>query len=241
MNLKDKILALIQDVYIDVKQFIASLSPEERAQEGSWENWSFKDSLAHIAAWNSIIAQRLAHPEDDKLPPIYGEEENTNQAIYEQHKDITWEKLQELLEDIQRDLIAAVEALDQETLVSKELYAWQQERPLWRPIVGTAHEHAILHLAELYTKRGDAKGALRLMEESTYRFVPLVEDEPEIRGAALYNLGCYYALAGEKEKAIIQVKAGLQVRPDLLEWSKQDTDLDSLRHEPAFQAIYADE
>ena len=61
---------------------------------------------------------------------------------------------------------------------------------------------------------------------------------PNDRGAALYNLACFYATTGQPDKALPLLPQALRLRPDLVEWSKQDSDLDVLRDLPAFKALY---
>ena len=56
---------------------------------------------------------------------------------------------------------------------------------------------------------------------------------------ALYNLACFYATTGQPDKALPLLPEALRLRPDLVEWSKEDSDLDTLRDMPAFQALYA--
>ena len=58
----------------------------------------------------------------------------------------------------------------------------------------------------------------------------------------------FYAMRGLKVKGIDtnhllieELKKGLRLNPSLTDWSKEDTDLDSLREEPDYQAIYADQ
>ena len=53
-----------------------------------------------------------------------------------------------------------------------------------------------------------------------------------------YNLACYYALAGETARAIETLRDALHLHPDLLGWSKEDTDLASLRDDPNYKALY---
>jgi len=53
----------------------------------------------------------------------------------------------------------------------------------------------------------------------------------------LYNLACHYALAGEKDKAITTLGQAFHLNPGLIEWSTHDSDLDSVRNEPAFQSL----
>ena len=58
------------------------------------------------------------------------------------------------------------------------------------------------------------------------------------RNVARYNLACFYALTGQKDKALVELRESLQINLDLIEWSKHDSDLDSLRDDPAFRALY---
>jgi mannose-6-phosphate isomerase-like protein (cupin superfamily) len=56
-------------------------------------------------------------------------------------------------------------------------------------------------------------------------------------GLPLYNLACCEALTGRKEDAIAHLRAALEQRPSLRDLAAQDTDLDSLRDEPAFRKL----
>lgn len=51
---------------------------------------------------------------------------------------------------------------------------------------------------------------------------------------------CFYATNGEPEKALHHLPEALRLRPTLVEVSKRDSDLESLRANPAFQAILTD-
>ena len=53
----------------------------------------------------------------------------------------------------------------------------------------------------------------------------------------LYNLACCEALTGRKEDAIGHLRVAFERRPSLRDVAKQDTDLDSLREEPAFREL----
>jgi mannose-6-phosphate isomerase-like protein (cupin superfamily) len=55
--------------------------------------------------------------------------------------------------------------------------------------------------------------------------------------APLYNLACCEALAGRTEDAIGHLRVAVERRPNLRDLAKEDTDLDSLRDEPAFQEL----
>jgi mannose-6-phosphate isomerase-like protein (cupin superfamily) len=53
----------------------------------------------------------------------------------------------------------------------------------------------------------------------------------------LYNLACCEALAGRTQEAIDHLRAAFERRPSLRNAAAQDTDLDSLRDEPAFREL----
>jgi adenylate cyclase len=55
--------------------------------------------------------------------------------------------------------------------------------------------------------------------------------------AVLYNVGCTYALAGKAEEAIDHLDRAVQNGFGQREWVENDSDWDSIRDEPGFQAI----
>jgi hypothetical protein len=53
----------------------------------------------------------------------------------------------------------------------------------------------------------------------------------------IYNLACCEALTGRTEEAIRHLGLAIERRPSLRDVAMQDTDLDSLRQEPAFREL----
>lgn len=58
-------------------------------------------------------------------------------------------------------------------------------------------------------------------------------DEPIV----LYNLSCYYALAGNKDQALSWLGRALRMQPDLRKLIADETDFDSLRDDSDFQHL----
>ena len=77
-----------------------------------------------------------------------------------------------------------------------------------------------------------------LLQEETARLLLSVDSDPQWNGIVRYNLACHYALGGQNQVAIQGLQQALALNPGLREGSQEDPDLASLRHEPAFQAIY---
>jgi tetratricopeptide (TPR) repeat protein len=59
------------------------------------------------------------------------------------------------------------------------------------------------------------------------------KDEPVV----LYNLACYYSLAGEKDNALSWLGRSLRMNRDLLNLIPEETDFDSLREDADFQHL----
>jgi mannose-6-phosphate isomerase-like protein (cupin superfamily) len=51
-----------------------------------------------------------------------------------------------------------------------------------------------------------------------------------------YQLACFYALGGERERTLEHLKLGVERNPKLKEWAAKDADLDSIRDDPSFPA-----
>ena len=56
-------------------------------------------------------------------------------------------------------------------------------------------------------------------------------------GRRSFNLACIYAVTGEINKSIQQLDKALKLNPELKEWAGQDSDLDSIREDPAYKVL----
>jgi hypothetical protein len=57
------------------------------------------------------------------------------------------------------------------------------------------------------------------------------------KAGVLYNAACFEALAGRHEDALAHLRAALELEPETVRgWARGDSDLDSLRDDPAFPA-----
>jgi rhodanese-related sulfurtransferase len=135
-------------------------------------------------------------------------------------------------------LVAQVERMSEAELTDPNRYEWQAGSALWKETLGNGVWHPYDHMTKLYLARGDAERALGINQAL---IDTLQVDAPaELRGDAIYNLACLYARHGRIDQALAALRESLSLNPKLIEWSRQDTDLDSLRAEPAFQALYKD-
>ena len=73
---------------------------------------------------------------------------------------------------------------------------------------------------------GDYRRAIEIVSEGLAHW----PDHPTM----LYQLSCYHALAGEGDEAIAFLERAAAQSPDVVEWARGDSDLDSIRGQARF-------
>jgi tetratricopeptide (TPR) repeat protein len=246
MGIREKLVDVLQRTRDEELRFLDSLSEEERAAVGTTEAWAAKDVFAHVVAWKLRAAQSLAAARGGEPPLAFdGDIDVRNAAIFEQYRDRSWDDVLALLDQAHAELVENVQGLSDDDLLDTDRFPWQEGRPLWRTTAGTGCLHPLLHLVELALKRGDAQYAVEMFEGQMPALAALNE-APAWRGLLTYDLACFYALrlgsgqalSGDKDRAIAHLAQALELNEDVIEWSKEDPDLASLRDEPAYQALY---
>ena len=237
MDRKTLLLDLLRQSHKMEMDFVDTLSGEERARIGTLEDWSAKDVISHILAWKARMADNLLAVSEGRSPTEVKDLDRENATIFEAYHDQTWDEVLRLAAGAFERVVAQVEALGEQELVSCERFPWQGERPLWRLIVGNGYIHPIAHVAEFHRNRGNREQAGRVLGEMS-RSMAGLDDGPAWRGAVKYNLACHYSLLGATAEAIHELQESLALNPGLTDWSKEDPDLDGIRGEPEYQALY---
>lgn len=237
-TMKEKLLALIHQIQEDQIRFWNTLSEVEHAAVGRVDDWAPKDIMAHVNFWNDRLAGYVEAAMRGEIPDPGDDYEHVNIRVFEENKDRSWQDLLVFEQDMFARLYNAVQALPEEALVNPEHFAWSQGQPLWWRVVSTPYYHGFWHLADILKARGDMDGAIAIHEQIAETLLGL-DPADEWHGRTFYNLACFYSLNQMPERAIELLGEALERNPGLLEWSRQDKDLDPLRDLPAFQALYA--
>ncbi len=237
MAFKERLLDLIEQGYAEEEVFMSSLSEEERARTGTPEDWSARDLIAHVAAWKSRVAAEIAAARRGE-PPAPGEElDHINAGIFEENRGKTWGMIQEDAGYAKNELAAQTSALTEEELADPKWIGAREGRPIWRRIVNDGYSHPLAHLAEYYAKHGNPERAAALSDQVAKALAPL-DNSPEWQATLTYNRACFAAQAGQTDQALKLLGEALRANPDLVEWSKEDPDLASLRDDPRYHALY---
>lgn len=236
-KIHDALLRLLGRAREAQAAWAADLPEAERNAVGTPERWAAKDELAHITFWQQISAERLMIARNGGQPSDTNDFQALNDQIFEEQRDTPWAQVLASAEAAYATLAERVRALDGALLTDPARFEWTRGQPLASSILGNGFWHPLEHIARHYDARGEPGRAAELLEGAVLH-EPALAALPHDHGAALYNLACFYTTTGQPERALPLLPEALRLRPDLVEWSKQDTDLDVLRDLPAFQALY---
>jgi hypothetical protein len=235
---KTLLLDLLKQAHEMEIDFVGALSGQEHARIGTLEDWSAKDIISHITARKALMADNLLAVSEGRSTAGSEDLDHENAILFQKYHDKTWDEVLRLATNTFQRVVAQVESLgEQELARSEKFFPWQGEQPMWRHIVGSGCIHPIAHMAEFHRNLGNQEPAGEMLGKIA-RSMAGLDDSPVWRGAARYQLACHYSLLGAKAEAIRELQESLVLNPGLIDWSKEDPDLDAIRGEPEYQAIY---
>lgn len=237
---KDLLVALLEQGRSEEHRVWAQTSEADRQAQGTPETWALKDIAAHLSEWKERDASRLDAAGAGRTAEEALDFDATNAKIFEMHRGKTWEEVMGLEVKAYEHLLSSVEALSSEALFDPELHEWTHGQSLAGIAANAGYQHPLEHLSGFLLRRGDIDGAEAMLVRMVENMAS-VEDSPRARGAQHYNLACFYALNDMPTKALENLSRAFPLRPDLVDWSKQDTDLTSLRELPGLRALYRDQ
>lgn len=232
--IKPRILELLHFAHRQEQELMSTLDEAER--------WSAKDFLVNIMLWKELQTQKLAAAVRGETPPEWRDGQlvdQINNRALEKYRDVPFQDVQQEAERIFAAFMAQIESMSEEELSDPARYEWSDGEALWHETLGNGLWHPFSQMVALSMQRGNRETAVQL-QETLLEAVRRADLPPETLGVALYNQACFYAMNGWPEKALSLLPEALRIRPTLVEWSRHDSDLDSLRADPRFLALYED-
>ena len=236
MDLRLQLSALLNFIYTQELEFITRLGSSERAEVGTIENWSAKDNIAHISAYRRRMSNNLAAVASGSAPQRTTDLDQANAEIFAAHQMDSWERVISEHEQSFAAIIQALEDLEESDLATFGYFPWTTDRPLWRGIAGNSALHPLIHLCGYLTQHNQEDLAVQIYEIAA-PLLSTLDDSPAWRGMVQYDLACVYALAGKPGSALATLKSSFELAPEMIDWARQDADLDSLHGEPKFTAL----
>jgi len=144
---------LLEKIHTARKQFkalIDSLTETQIITPGVQENWSVKDILAHLTAWERMTLERLnsgLSNRPSRIRPIHTNEEVDwmNEKVHAIHQD---RPLVDILDDFQTSferLMEKVEGLNKNVFQNPTSMEWAGDRPVWLLIADNTYLHYAEH------------------------------------------------------------------------------------------------
>jgi hypothetical protein len=242
LAMNPRILALLHFARQQELELVAGLSEDARNATGTPDSWAAKDFLVNMLRWKELQTQKLVAAQRGEIPPVWKDMEvvhQINSQTFAHYQNHTFQEVVDEAEHVFHALIAQVERMSEEELNDPTYYAWQEGDPLRGELLGNGLGFPCHQLTTCALQQGNTPFAFRLqaalIEEIRQSTLP-----PEDVAGYIYDAACVYAMHDQPEQALQLLPEAFRLKPTLLEWARHDTDLDSLRANPAFQAIFAD-
>ena len=160
MNSKLEILAMLQEEFDRWEEVLNNLSAEQITAPNFISNWSIKDTLAHLMAWQTRSIARLEaarmkkDPEFPRWPvepePDPGDNsDEINAWIYETYHDQPWSSIHPAWSAGFQRFLELGQVIPEKDLLDPKRYAWMEGQPLLVVLQSSYEHHHIDHLQPL--------------------------------------------------------------------------------------------
>lgn len=238
---RSRLAALLRQGHADERAMGEMLTPEERERTGTVDAWAPKEIIVHNAYWREREIERAEAYLRGEPQPAFAEYLRMNTESFADLVTHSWDQAMARAQRATDDLIAAMERLPDSALAAT---AGAADGPaanvLLAGIISSGYQHPEEHLAEIAAARGDGEKATAIQRRILDDVVAL-DAGAEVTATVRYNLACVLAARGPRAEVITLLRQSFADSPRLMALARQDTDLDPLRDDPAFQALLAEE
>ena len=159
MNMKDHILTALREQIDRWEGLLDRLNNDQINAPLLPSNWSTKDVLSHLRAWQQRSIARLEAALSDRepifpkwLPELNPDSEvstdQINAWIYETHRNESWLTVRQNWKDGFSRLLELGERISERDMMDETRYTWMETRPLALILIGT-YDHHQEHLDKL--------------------------------------------------------------------------------------------
>jgi hypothetical protein len=141
------LLADLDQEWAHIERVCFNLSEDEMLKPGDQGEWSVKDILCHISAWEKYLLDRLSYVltgRAPQYPPMqtWDDVHRFNAQVYEQNKDRPLTSVIIEFRSLYRGVMTVLEAMDDETLNQPYSYDFTADKlTLLQLIRANTYEH----------------------------------------------------------------------------------------------------
>ena len=237
-TLKQNMLELFRETHSELDRLAESLSVADKNKRGGLDSWSASDLFSHLAFWGNHFNSQVEAAEKGEHVPGAGDYYLLlNDGVFIRNADKSFDEARQMEADAFRRTMQILEGMSADALNDPEIYEFLNKRPIIDRALGTEGWHIAQHLSEFYVAQGDMEKAVDLQE----KFTGKLREFPGWKANAVYNLACFYSQQDMLGEAIENLETAFEERPELVEWSKKDTDLDPIRDSREYKALIRDQ
>jgi len=120
-------------------------------EPGVMDDWSVKDLLGHLTAWEAELVTLLAQARTTKRPAFLdrGDTDEINAKWYNENKGRPLDRVLADFAGVRKQTIRQVESYSDKELNDLNLFEWLNGEPLWKWIADETSNHEAEHLEQI--------------------------------------------------------------------------------------------
>jgi hypothetical protein len=163
---KAGLIAAAETEFARLLELVHALDPAIRSRPGACDDWSAKDLLAHLDAWNRMfLAWEEAGRRGEVVPKpaegfTWAETPALNARIHAETADDAWDEVRVRLAESHARVISVIEGYRDEDLFTKKRYPWTGSTSvaLYAGSATASHYAWARRLVEQWCKRIGGRG-----------------------------------------------------------------------------------
>lgn len=137
-----------------LEQTLARLDQAQMTEPRVEGEWSVKDILAHLVAWEGRMVRWLGEAHRGQVPQIPATWDDVHQLNAQSYREQRDRSLEDVLLDFHRsyrEALETVEAFPEGDLVDPDRFVWRKGQPLWVMVAANTSWHYKEHTESIRT------------------------------------------------------------------------------------------
>ncbi len=149
---KDELIHQIETEWANLQSALDGLTEEQMHRPGVVGEWSIKDILAHITAWQTRLittmfkAEKGFAPDTTEGGPTV---DQMNEKFYQEMKDRSFEQVWDDFDSSHYQLLNRLKGWQEKDLFDPQKFTWMKGNPFVEYIAGDSYEHYAEHAQQI--------------------------------------------------------------------------------------------
>jgi hypothetical protein len=150
---KDEIFDALEDERENFLEAIEGLSAEQLQTSGVVGEWSVKDMMIHLSAWEAELVKLLWQARQGQKPTTLHfskiDIDEINQEWFENYRSRSLERVMDDFEAVRKQTSRRLEVFSDADLNDVQLFPWLDGQPLWEWVANDSYQHESEHAAQI--------------------------------------------------------------------------------------------